>query len=306
LKFIPLASSSHGNAYLVEDSQTRILVDCGLAFRTLQKRLGFDLSSLAAVFVTHEHKDHARCAEELAKRGRTVYMSAGTALALGLAEEMPLSVMRLSWSSQAVGGGTDPLTPLRSVQDDNAGAGGQIARATDKGQLGPAFPVYSEAAVAVRGAANVELVEHLEQFRVGSFDVVAFTTYHDAAEPLGFLIRSRADGDVTVIATDTVNLRYRFPGLRILGIEANYDKAVLERCTRIPEKVHHRITNTHMEIDTLCGILAEMRQRGELDGCREIWLLHLSDATSHEGHFLNKVRRVVPPWVTVRAACRGQ
>lgn len=264
MKFIPLASSSHGNAYLVEDSQTRVLVDCGLAFRTLQKRLGFDLSSLNAVLVTHEHKDHSRCAAELAKRGRSLYMSAGTALALGLAEELPLEMV--------CGAHCAPL----------------------------------QNAVAVRGAANVELVEHLEQIRIGSFDVVAFSTYHDAAEPLGYLIRSRADGDVTVIATDTVNLRYRFPGLRILGIEANYDKAILERCTRISEKVHHRITNTHMEIDTLCGILAEMRQRGELDGCREIWLLHLSDATSHEGHFLNKVRRVVPPWVTVRAACRGQ
>lgn len=258
MKLKPLASSSHGNAYLVEDCQTRILVDCGLAFRTLQKAVGFSLMELDGVLLTHEHRDHARCAEELVRRGQTVYMSPGTALALGLAEEMPLEMV--------CGAHCAPL----------------------------------QNAVAVRGAANVELVEHLEQIRIGSFDVVAFSTYHDAAEPLGYLIRSRADGDVTVIATDTVNLRYRFPGLRILGIEANYDREILARCTRIPEKVQHRIINTHMEIDTLCEILRGM----DLRDCREIWLLHLSDATSHEGHFINKVKRVVPPWVTVRAACR--
>ena len=285
MKLIPLASSSHGNAYLVEDCQTRILVDCGLAFRTLQKRLGFDLNALDAVLVTHEHNDHARCAAEMVKRGRTVYMSAGTALALGLAEELPLSVI--------IGAHSAP---------QQGAADGQGLSLPNEGK---AYPVNPESAIAVRGAANVELVEHREQFRIGSFDVVAFQTYHDAAEPLGWLIRSRADGDVTVIATDTVNLRYRFPGLRILGIEANYDKAILARCTRIPEKVQHRIQNTHMEIDTLCEILSEMNERGDLDKCLEIWLLHLSDATSHEGHFINKVRRVVPPWVTVRAACRG-
>jgi hypothetical protein len=162
------------------------------------------------------------------------------------------------------------------------------------------LPVDPEAAVAVRGAANVELVEHLEQFRVGSFDIVAFSTYHDAAEPLGYLIRSRADGDVTVIATDTVNLRYRFPGLRILGIEANYQESILARSQKLPDKTKGRSRNTHMEIDTLCDILSGM----DLQSCREIWLLHLSDAMSHEGQFIHKVQRCVPPWVTVRAACR--
>lgn len=279
MKLKPLASSSHGNAYLVEDCQTRILVDCGMAFRTMQKAAGFTLDKLSGVFLTHEHHDHSRCVQELVKRGLTVYMSPGTALALGLAEEQPLSVMRMSWP-----GSSDP-------------DGGENKM---KAQIGPAYPVCSEGAVAVVSVPGVEMVEHLEQIRVGSFDVVAFSTYHDAAEPLGFLIRSRADGDVTVIATDTVNLRYRFPGLKILGIEANYDKAILDRCTKIPPKVQHRITNTHMEIDTLCDILRGM----DLRDCREIWLLHLSDATSHEGHFINKVKRVVPPWVTVRAACR--
>lgn len=262
MRFEAIASSSHGNAYVVTDGQTRLLVECGLAFRTLQKRCGFALCEFDAVLLSHEHKDHARCAGELVRSGQTVYMSAGTALALGLAEEKPL---------EAVNGAQ--CAPLQNT-------------------------------VAVIGGPGVELIESKEQFRVGTFDVVPFATYHDAAEPLGFVIRSRTDGDVLAFATDTVNLRYRFPGLRLLAIEANYDKHILERCTRIPDKIKHRIENTHMEIDTLCEILDGMTKRGELQGCREIWLLHLSDATSHEAHFINKVRRAVPPWVAVRAADR--
>ena len=266
MRFQPFASSSHGNAYLVEDGRTRILLECGLAFRTLQKRLGFSLCELDAVLVTHEHKDHSQSAAELVRRGQTVYMSCGTALALGLAEERPLTAL---------------------VQGDGDGA----LRAC---------PVDPEKAVAVVSCPGVELVGHREQFRVGSFDVVPFATYHDAAEPLGFVIRSRADGDVLAFATDTVNLRYRFPGLRLLAVEANYDDEVLARSQRLPDKTKARIRNTHMEIDTLCDILRGM----DLSGCREVWLLHLSDAMSREGEFVYKVQLAVPKGVKVRAAER--
>ena len=229
MKFKALASSSSGNAYIVTDRDTRILLECGVSHKKLQKLSGFSLSEFQACLVSHEHKDHAKAVADLISRGMAVYMSEGTADALE----------------------------------------------TDA----------------------VNLVEHMEQFNVGSLDIVPFTTFHDAAEPLGFLIKSRVDGDVLAFATDTVNLRYKFPGLNILAIEANYDKHILERCERMPEKVRYRISNAHMEIDTLCDYLRSL----DLTQCREIHLLHLSDATSHEGHFINKVARAVPPGIKITA-----
>ena len=229
IEFRSYASSSSGNAYLVTDGETRILLECGISRGKLQKLSGFTLSQFDGNLVSHEHKDHAKIVKELVERGMKVYMSQGTADVLEV--------------------------------------------------------------------EGVEIVESMEQFNVGTFDIVPFATFHDAREPLGFLIKSRVDGDVLAFATDTVNLRYQFPGLNILAIEANYDKAILERCERIPEKVRYRITNSHMEIDTLCEYLRTL----DLTHCREIHLLHLSDATSHEGHFLNKVARAVPPWVEVTA-----
>jgi phosphoribosyl 1,2-cyclic phosphodiesterase len=229
MKFESLASSSHGNAYIVSDSDTRILIECGVSHKQLQKLAGFSLSDIKACLVSHEHKDHAKCVDELIKRGMEVYMSCGTAQAL-----------------------------------ENESA---------------------------------TLIENMEQFNVGSFDIVPFTTFHDAAEPLGFLIKSRIDGDVLAFATDTVNLRYKFPGLNILAIEANYDRKILDRCERLPEKVRHRITNSHMEIDTLCDYLRSL----DLSECREIHLLHLSDAMSDEGSFMRKVLRTIPTGIEVKA-----
>lgn len=226
-----MASSSSGNAYIVSDNDTRILLECGVSHKNLQKLSGFSLNEFQACLVSHEHKDHAKAVADLISRGMAVYMSQGTAEALE----------------------------------------------TDA----------------------VQLIENMEQFNVGSLDIVPFTTFHDAAEPLGFLIKSRVDGDVLAFATDTVNLRYKFPGLNILAIEANYDKNILDRCEKMPEKVRYRITNSHMEIDTLCDYLRSL----DLSQCREIHLLHLSDATSHEGHFINKVARAVPKGIEI-TACR--
>lgn len=234
MRFESLASSSHGNAYIVSDNDTRILLECGVSRKKLQKLSGFRLSKLSACIVSHEHKDHSGCVMDLLAGGIPVYMSEGTAVALGL-------------------------------------SGNELEAA--------------------------EAVEHLKQITVGTIDIVPFTTFHDAKEPLGFLFRSRLDGDVLAFATDTVNLRYRFPGVNILAIEANFDKYILDRCERMPEKTRHRISNTHMEIDVLCDYLRSL----DLSRCREIYLLHLSDATSHEGHFINKVCRAVPPGVRVTA-----
>ena len=234
MKFEPLASSSHGNAYIVSDQETRILLECGISRRKLQQLSGFRLSDISACMVSHEHKDHSICVADLLAGGMPVYMSEGTAVALGL--------------------------------EGNA----------------------LEAA---------EAVEHQRQITVGTIDIVPFATFHDAKEPLGFLFQSRLDGDILAFATDTVNLNYSFPGVNILAIEANYDKYILERCQRMPEKIRHRVSNTHMEIDVLCDYL----RRLDLSACREIYLLHLSDATSHEGHFINKVRRAVPPHIQVTA-----
>lgn len=227
MKFKSLASSSHGNAYIVSDGETRILLECGIPLKKLQKAAGFALSEIRACLVSHEHKDHAKSVPDLIARGMEIYMSEGTAEALGV--------------------------------------------------------------------EAVSIVESMEQFTVGTFDVVPFATFHDAAEPLGFLIKSRIDGEVLAFATDTVNLRYQFPGVTILAIEANYDKDVLARSEKLPEKVRHRIANAHMEIGVLCGYLSEL----DLSTCREIYLLHLSDAMSREDEFVWRVAEIVPRGIKI-------
>ena len=234
MRFQALASSSHGNAYIISDDCTHILLECGVSHKKLNQLCGFKTTAFDACLISHEHKDHSSCVEKLLSSGVEVFLSQGTAAALELPEGL-----------------------LDLAQEMESG----------------------------------------KQFAIGSIDILPFGTFHDAKEPLGFVMQSRLDGDILAYAIDTVNIPYNFPGVNLLAVEANFDQAILDRCERMPEKVRHRIANTHMEIDKLCECLRRM----DLSRCREIYLLHLSDATSHEGHFINKVCRAVPPGVKVTA-----
>ncbi len=74
-------SSSAGNIYSISDGTTRIMIECGVDFKEIQKCFDFSLSSLAGCLITHEHGDHARSWEKVAKY-TPVYMLKETAEAL--------------------------------------------------------------------------------------------------------------------------------------------------------------------------------------------------------------------------------
>lgn len=77
-----LGSGSRGNALLVESAGRRLLIDAGFSCRELERRmepLGVEASSLSALVLTHEHSDHVRGADVLARRYRLpVYATDGT------------------------------------------------------------------------------------------------------------------------------------------------------------------------------------------------------------------------------------
>lgn len=90
LRLASLGSGSGGNGLVVEARDghcvARVLVDNGFNLRQLTRRLeraGLAPADLDAVFVTHEHSDHAAGVALLARRhGLRVYCTAGTAAAL--------------------------------------------------------------------------------------------------------------------------------------------------------------------------------------------------------------------------------
>ncbi len=63
VKFISLASGSSGNCYYIGTESYGILIDAGIAARTIKKALkefGIGMDTIIGVFVTHDHADHIK------------------------------------------------------------------------------------------------------------------------------------------------------------------------------------------------------------------------------------------------------
>ena len=82
-----LASGSSGNCALISTEKTRVLVDAGLSFKELTKRLasiGEEPARIDAVLITHEHSDHISGLARFARRvpAAPIFMTRLTAPAI--------------------------------------------------------------------------------------------------------------------------------------------------------------------------------------------------------------------------------
>jgi phosphoribosyl 1,2-cyclic phosphodiesterase len=82
MRFASIGSGSAGNGLVVEQDNTRLLLDCGFGLRDSIERLArinLQPEQLTGILITHEHEDHAGGVFKLAKKyDLTVWMTHGT------------------------------------------------------------------------------------------------------------------------------------------------------------------------------------------------------------------------------------
>lgn len=208
--FRSLSSSSRGNAYIVGDGETNLLLECGLPqgkLARLARQSGVPLPRITACLITHEHKDHSYCANKLLEMGIPVYASEGTARALQL--------------------------------------------------------------------PDMDIIEPGEVLRFGALRVHTFTVWHDARQPLGFLIDDDRTGERLFFAIDTDIAPYIVESVTYIAVECNYEEAVLA-ASRLPDKTKDRIRHTHMEISDVIQFL----EKQDMSDVQSIYLLHASNRNS--------------------------
>lgn len=82
MKLTIIGSNSAGNAYILENDQEALLIECGVRFQRIKEALGFNLRKVVGCIVTHEHKDHCAAVNDVLGAGIEVHASAGTHLAM--------------------------------------------------------------------------------------------------------------------------------------------------------------------------------------------------------------------------------
>lgn len=131
-------------------------------------------------------------------------------------------------------------------------------------------------------------IEPMHGYKVGGFKVLAFELNHanndrSPCPCLGFLIEHEEMGKLLFV-TDTMMLRYQFPGINHIMIEANYEDEILDYNIEqgITESWQKpRLLASHLEVRQTAQIL----QRPEYADVQNIVLLHLSSRNSNPDLF---------------------
>lgn len=77
-----IASSSEGNAYVLQNEGEALLIEAGAPFAETLKAVGHNVKKINGCIITHEHGDHAGHINEVLSYGLPVYASQGTISAL--------------------------------------------------------------------------------------------------------------------------------------------------------------------------------------------------------------------------------
>lgn len=205
----PLASSSKGNAYLVEHEGASLLIDCGVCYKKV-KSFAFD-----SVLITHNHYDHVSGLKVLTnQRDVTIYANQMT--------------------------------------------------------------VEATAAQTGIDIGSFVCFENDQSFDLGPFSIAPFAIPHDAADPVGFLIKA---GGVTYfhgtdIGTPLASIGEKLSEADYATLESNHDPIMLQTSSR-PKELKDRISGPHGHLSNFeaADLVKKYCKAGKL---KKLYLAHLS------------------------------
>ena len=278
VRFTVLASGSRGNSTVVSAGRTRILIDAGLSCRELFRRLklvGEDPASLDGIVITHEHQDHVGGVAVTARKlGIPVYFTEATHRAwmrwLAPRKQMTYAQWLEQTRKQREERETEAVAVEVEAEDaveetlETVAASGSATSVKDDPTWLPA----------------VEYFKPGEAFCIGDIDLEPFTIPHDAADPVGFVLK--AEGLRLGYATDLgyipPNVKSALMGVELLMLESNHDLEML-RDGPYPWAVKQRVLSRvgHLSNDATAEFLAE-----DYDG-QAAWVIlaHLSENNNH-------------------------
>jgi phosphoribosyl 1,2-cyclic phosphodiesterase len=166
MKVWVLGSGSRGNATVIDNGDTRVLVDAGFSARELKRRMGaagIAPESIEALIVTHEHADHVCGAARAARRWNwSLHATAGT---VNAAPELAAANARTFTAGDTLTFGSMSVLTVRTSHD-----------ATD-----PVAVVATDVATGARAAVVLDLGRESAPLRkvLHDVEVLVLESNHD-------------------------------------------------------------------------------------------------------------------------------
>ena len=114
-----LNSGSNGNCYYVGNQEEAVLIDAGISCRETEKRmarLGLTMSSVKAIFISHEHSDHITGLQVLSKKYKLpVYITHHTFQQCNA--DIPETQVRFFRGEETLAVGSLSVTPFKKLHD---------------------------------------------------------------------------------------------------------------------------------------------------------------------------------------------
>jgi len=155
------------------------------------------------------------------------------------------------------------------------------------------------------GSAEWRIFASGATFTLGSLEVTAFSVPHDAADPVGFTIRS--EGAAIAVLTDLGHVNnsvlHHVMGVNCLFVEANHDEDLLQRDTKRPFSIKQRIRSPHGHLSNRSA--ADLAARSATAALRRVVLGHLSRDCNEPNLAVSVVRAALVAFQGVEVVAAG-
>lgn len=121
---------------------------------------------------------------------------------------------------------------------------------------------------------------------MGNWRIVPFSTFHDAAGSLGYLIENTVEGIKIAYVGESGYIKYTFPDLDVLIVECNHNLEDIDQHREDMADRYLRVRESHMSLKRLRSYL----EKSPMPKLRHIVLVHLSDSNSNEEKMLEELR----------------
>ncbi|KKN43608.1 hypothetical protein LCGC14_0701510 [marine sediment metagenome] len=135
---------------------------------------------------------------------------------------------------------------------------------------------------------RVHVIEADKQFQVGNWLIKPFETFHNAAEPVGFLLATGMEK--LAFVTDTLCIRPVFTGLTHLMVEIDFDMDILRANVRQGSDmaIAKNVIRNHLSLDTAKAFF----RANDMSAVQEIHLLHLSTGNADAALFKKEIQEI--------------